>query len=194
MAGGSTGTASWGTAVVDAAERFRDKWGDDPDDGDEADGTAGDNPWVAERSMGAYGAQFAEVAVHADTGEIRVPRMLGVFAAGRIVNPQTARSQFLGGMTWGLSAALHEESVLDPRSGHWVNHDLAGYHVAVHADVGDMDAEWIDEDDPYVNPMGAKGIGEIGIVGAAAAVANAAYHATGVRVRSLPITLDAFLT
>ncbi|TCK24520.1 xanthine dehydrogenase family protein molybdopterin-binding subunit [Pseudonocardia endophytica] len=194
IAGGSTGTSSWGTAVVDAAERFRDKYGEDPDDGDEADGMAPDNPWAAERAMGAYGAQFAEVAVHADTGEVRVPRMLGVFAAGRIINPQTARSQFLGGMVWGLSMALHEESVLDPRTGHWVNHDLAGYHVAVHADVGEMDAEWVDEDDPYVNPMGAKGIGEIGIVGAAAAIANAAHHATGVRVRSLPITLDAFLT
>ena len=143
--------------------------------------------------MHAYGAHFAEVAVHADTGEIRVPRMLGVFAAGRIVNPLTARSQFLGGMTMGLSAALHEESVLDDRFGHVVNRDLAGYHIATCADVGRMDVEWLDEDDPYVNPMGSKGIGEIGIVGVAAAIANAAHHATGVRVRSLPITLDAFL-
>ena len=119
--------------------------------------------------------------------------MLGVFAAGRIVNPLTARSQLLGGMVWGLSMALHEESVVDPGVGHVVNGDLAGYHIAAHADVGDIDAEWVEEDDPYVNALGAKGIGEIGIVGAAAAVANAAHHATGVRVRSLPITLENFL-
>ncbi|MEJ2887876.1 xanthine dehydrogenase family protein molybdopterin-binding subunit [Actinomycetospora aeridis] len=192
-AGGSAGTTSWGAAVVEAAERFRDKYGDDPDVGDEADATTPDNPWASDYAMHAYGAHFVEVAVHADTGEIRVPRMLGVFAAGRIVNPLTARSQFIGGMTWGLSAALHEESVLDDRFGHVVNRDLAGYHVATNADVGTLDVEWLDEDDPYVNPMGTKGIGEIGIVGVAAAVANAAYHATGVRVRSLPITLDAFL-
>ena len=192
-AGGSAGTTSWGAAVVEAAERFRDKYGDDPDDGDEADAATPDNPWASDYAMHAYGAHFVEVAVHADTGEVRVPRMLGVFAAGRIVNPLTARSQFLGGMTWGLSAALHEESVLDDRFGHVVNRDLAGYHVATNADVGTVDVEWLDEDDPYVNPMGTKGIGEIGIVGVAAAVANAAHHATGVRVRSLPITLDAFL-
>ena len=137
--------------------------------------------------MAAYGAQFAEVAVHADTGEIRVPRLLGVYAAGRILNPQLARSQFLGGMVWGLSMALHEQSIVDPRFGHVINHDLAGYHIAAHADVREMDAEWIDEDDPYVNPMGSKGIGEIGIVGTAAAIANAVHHATGVRVRSLPM-------
>ena len=193
VAGGSGGTASWGSTIVDAADRFRDKWGDDPEDGAEADGATPDNPWADEYTMAAYGAHFAEVAVHADTGEIRVPRMLGVFAAGRILNPDLARSQFLGAMTWGLSAALHEESVVDPRFGHVVNHDLAGYHIAAHADVGAMEAEWVDEEDPYVNPMGSKGIGEIGIVGAAAAIANAAFHATGVRVRSLPITVDDFL-
>ncbi|MEJ8278121.1 xanthine dehydrogenase family protein molybdopterin-binding subunit [Pseudonocardia spirodelae] len=193
MAGGSAGTASWATAIVEAADRFRDKWGTDPDDGSEADGVAGHNPAMAEYAMGAHGAHFVEVAVHADTGEIRVPRMLGVFAAGRILNPLTARSQFLGGMVWGLSMALHEEGVVDPGRGHVVNHDLAGYHVAANADVGDIDAEWVEEDDPHVNPVGAKGIGEIGIVGVAAAVANAAHHATGVRVRSLPITLEHFL-
>ena len=193
MAGGSAGTASWATAIVEAADRFRDKWGTDPEDAAEADGVAGHNPAMAEYAMGAHGAHFVEVAVHADTGEIRVPRMLGVFAAGRILNPLTARSQFLGGMVWGLSMALHEEGVVDPARGHVVNHDLAGYHVAANADVGDIDAEWVDEDDPHVNPVGAKGIGEIGIVGVAAAVANAAHHATGVRVRSLPITLEHFL-
>jgi xanthine dehydrogenase YagR molybdenum-binding subunit len=132
--------------------------------------------------------------VHADTGEIRVPRLLGVFAAGRIINPRLARSQFIGGMTMGLSMALHEQSVLDPRFGHVVNHDLAEYHVAVNADVGDLDAVWIDEHDPHVNPMGSKGIGEIGVVGTASAIANAAYHATGIRMRDLPITADKMIT
>lgn len=194
MAGASSGTASWGSAVVEAADRFRDKWGDDPSDGAEADAAALGNAYSGEYAMAAFGAQFAEVAVHADTGEIRVPRLLGVFAAGRILNPTLARSQLCGAMVWGLSMALHEESVVDPRFGHVVNHDLAGYHIATNADVGAVEAEWIDEDDPYVNRMGAKGVGEIGIVGVAAAIANAAHHATGVRVRSLPITLEAFLS
>jgi xanthine dehydrogenase YagR molybdenum-binding subunit len=188
-AGGSSGTASWGSTIAEAADRFRDKWGDDPEDGAEADAATPDNPWAGELAMAAYGAQFAEVAVHADTGEIRVPRMLGVYAAGRILNPTLARSQFLGGMVWGLSMALHEESIVDPRFGHVINHDFAGYHIAAHADVREMAAEWIDEDDPYVNPMGAKGIGEIGIVGSAAAIANAVYHATGVRRRELPLVV-----
>jgi xanthine dehydrogenase YagR molybdenum-binding subunit len=144
--------------------------------------------------MHAFGAQFAEVRVHRDTGEVRVPRLLGVFAAGHIMNAKLARSQLLGGMTMGLSMALHEESVLDPRFGDYVNHDFASYHIATNADVGTIDVLWIDEDDPYINPMGAKGIGEIGIVGTAAAIANAVYHATGIRVRDLPITLDKLLS
>jgi xanthine dehydrogenase YagR molybdenum-binding subunit len=143
--------------------------------------------------MHAFGAQFAEVRVDLDTGEVRVPRLVGVFAVGRIVNAKLGRSQLLGGMTMGLSMALHEASVLDPRFGHYVNHDFAEYHIATNADVGAVDVTWIDEDDPHVNPMGAKGIGEIGIVGTAAAIANAVHHATGVRVRDLPITLDKLL-
>jgi xanthine dehydrogenase YagR molybdenum-binding subunit len=131
--------------------------------------------------------------VHADTGETRVPRMLGVFDVGRIVNPLTARSQLIGGMTMGLSMALHEESIIDPRFGHVVNQDFAGYHIAANADVKDIEAIWLGEADPHTNPMGTRGIGEIGIVGAAAAIANAVYHATGRRVRSLPITLDQLL-
>jgi xanthine dehydrogenase YagR molybdenum-binding subunit len=131
-----------------------------------------------------------EARVDADTGEVRVPRMVGVFAAGRIVNPTTARSQLLGGMTMGLSMALMEESILDPAFGEWMNNDLADYHVATYADVGDIDVSWIDEDDPNLNPVGTKGIGEIGIVGTAAAVANAVWHATGVRIRDLPLRLD----
>jgi DNA-binding SARP family transcriptional activator len=145
-------------------------------------------------SMHAFGAQFAEVRVNEDTGEVRVPRLLGVFAAGRIVNPKTARSQLLGGMTWGLSMALHAASVLDPRFGDYVNHDLAEYHIATNADVGSIEVAWIEDDDPHVNPMGVKGIGELGIVGTAAAIANAVYHATGIRVRDLPITLDKLLS
>lgn len=193
VAGGSSGITCWGSAIVDAARRFRDKFGADPAEGDEADGEIPDNPDAERFAMHAFGAQFAEVRVREDTGEIRVPRMLGMFAAGRIINSRTARSQFIGGMTMGLSMALHEDSVLDPRFGHVVNHDFAEYHIATNADVGDIEARWIEEHDPYVNPMGSKGIGELGIVGTAAAVANAAYHATGIRVRDLPLTPDKFL-
>jgi xanthine dehydrogenase YagR molybdenum-binding subunit len=193
VAGGSSGMNTWGSAVVEAARAFRDKFGADPGDGDQAEGDVPANPAAERYAMYAFGAQFAEARVDVDTGEIRVPRLLGVFAAGRIVNPVTARSQFIGGMTMGLSMALHENSVLDPRFGHVVNHNLAGYHIAANADVSDIEAHWLDEHDPYVNAMGTKGIGEIGIVGTAAAVANAVYHATGVRVRDLPITLDKVL-
>lgn len=129
-----------------------------------------------------------------DTGEVRVPRLLGVFAVGRIINAKTARSQLLGGMTMGLSMALHEESVRDPRFGDIVNHDFAEYHIATNADVGAVEVAWIDEEGRHINPMGAKGIGEIGIVGTAAAIANAVYHATSIRVRDLPITLDKLLS
>ena len=176
-----------------AAQVFRDKFGNDPAEGDQADGTTPENPDADRFAMHAFGAQFAEVRVHEDTGEVRVPRLLGVFAVGRIINPRTARSQFVGGMTMGLSMALHEQSVLDERFGHVVNHDFAEYHIATNADVGTIEAHWIDEHDPYVNPMGSKGIGEIGIVGTAAAVVNAAHHATGIRVRDLPLTLDKLL-
>jgi xanthine dehydrogenase YagR molybdenum-binding subunit len=149
---------------------------------------------AAERyAMHSFGAQFAEVHVDPDTGEIRVARMLGVFSVGRVINPRTARSQLVGGMTMGLSAALHEESILDPRFGHVVNNDFAAYHIATNADVGEIEAIWLDECDETSNPMGSRGIGEIGIVGAAAAIANAVHHATGIRVRSLPITPDKLL-
>jgi Molybdopterin-binding domain of aldehyde dehydrogenase len=116
-----------------------------------------------------------------------------VRATGRIINPKTARSQLVGGMTWGLSMPLHEESVLDPRFGDYVNDDFAEYHIATNADVGTVEVAFLDEDDPHVNPMGVKGIGELGIVGTAAAIANAVYHATGIRVRDLPIRLDKLL-
>ncbi|MCW2717054.1 xanthine dehydrogenase family protein molybdopterin-binding subunit [Pseudonocardia sp.] len=191
VAGGSSGMTTWGSAVVEAARAFHDKFGHAPGPGDEAHGDVG--PPDDGHAMYAFGAQFAEARVDPDTGEIRVPRLLGVFAAGRIINPRLARSQFVGGMTMGLSMALHESGVLDPRFGHVVNHDLADYHVTACADVGDIQAHWVVEHDPYVNAMGSKGVGEIGIVGTAAAVSNAVHHATGVRVRDLPITLDAVL-
>src|SRR5438132_13394514 len=198
VAGGSTGTASWGWAIVNAASALRARLhgeygGSVPAGGLSASGAFETNPEAQQFSMHAFGAQFAEVRVNVDTGEVRVLRLLGVFAAGRIINPQMARSQLLGGMTMGLSMALHEASVLDPRFGDYVNHGFAEYHIATNADAGTVDVTWIDEEDPHVNPMGAKGIGELGIVGTAAAIANAVYHATGIRVRDLPITLDKLL-
>ena len=141
-------------------------------------------------SMYAFGAQFAEVHVDADLGHLKVARMVGCFGAGRILNAKTARSQFMGGMVWGISMALYEGAATDYRLGRWVNNNLAEYHVPVNADVGEIDVLWVDEKDDHINPIGAKGIGEIGITGAAAAIANAVFHATGKRVRDLPITLD----
>jgi xanthine dehydrogenase YagR molybdenum-binding subunit len=193
VAGGSSGTTSWGSTIVETARAFRGRFGADPEAGDEVRADMPENPDSERFAMRSFGAQFAEVRVHADTGELAVSRLLGVFAAGRIVNPRTARSQFIGGMTMGLSMALHERSVLDERFGHVVNHDLAEYHIATNADVVDLDAVWLDEHDPYVNSFGAKGIGEIGIVGTAAAIANAVHQATGIRVRDLPITPDKLL-
>jgi xanthine dehydrogenase YagR molybdenum-binding subunit len=187
LAGGSIGTASWGSAVVKACRALRA--GQDEATVDTSDDVNSYEPLAKH----AFGAQFVEVNVNVDTGEIRVPRALGVFACGRIVNPKTARSQFIGGMTMGISMALLEESVIDPRFGDFVNHDLASYHVASCADVREIEAIWIDEEDPHLNPMGTKGIGEIGIVGTAAAVANAVHHATGIRIRDLPIRPDKLL-
>jgi len=140
-----------------------------------------------------FGAFFAEVGVNAVTGETRVRRMLGVFAAGRILNPKTARSQCLGGMTFGIGMALTEEIVHDPRDGHIVNHDLGEYHLPVNADVPQLEVELLEELDDWTNPMQAKGIGELGICGAGAAITNAIYNATGIRVRDYPATLDKLL-
>ena len=138
----------------------------------------------------SYGAQFAEVGVDRDTGEIRLRRMLGVFAAGRVLNAKTARSQAIGGMVFGVGGALEEELQLDTRFGLYVNHDLAEYHVPVHADIPAIDAVFLPELDDKSNPLKSKGVGELGICGAGAAVTNAVFNATGVRVRDFPITLD----
>jgi len=141
-------------------------------------------------SMHSFGAVFAEVHVDADLGVIRVSRIVGSYGVGRLLNAKTGRSQLMGGIVWGMGMALFEESLLDPRYGRIVNNNLAEYHVPVNADVPDIDILVLDEADPHINPLGAKGIGEIGITGVPAAIANAVYHATGRRVRELPITLD----
>ncbi|HEY9058454.1 MAG TPA: xanthine dehydrogenase family protein molybdopterin-binding subunit [Aurantimonas sp.] len=140
-----------------------------------------------------FGSHFAEVAVNAVTGETRVRRMLGVFAAGRILNEKTARSQCLGGMTFGIGMALTEDLVPDPRDGHIVNRDFAEYHLPVNADVPQQEVHFLEERDPWANPLGAKGIGELSICGSAAAINNAIYNACGVRVRDYPATLDKVL-
>ncbi|WP_183923885.1 xanthine dehydrogenase family protein molybdopterin-binding subunit [Rhizobium mongolense] len=145
-------------------------------------------------SQHSYGAHFVEIGVDTDSGEIRMRRMLTTIGAGRILNPKTARSQIIGGMAWGIGAALMEESVLDPRYGHFVNHDLAEYHLPVNADVPPLDVVFLEEHDQRANVLGSKGLGELGVCGASAAVANAVYNATGVRVREFPITLDKLLS
>ncbi|GCB05335.1 xanthine dehydrogenase family protein molybdopterin-binding subunit [Ralstonia sp. SET104] len=141
-------------------------------------------------SMHSFGAVFAEVHVDADLGVIRVSRIVASYGVGRLLNAKTGRSQLMGGIVWGMGMALFEESLFDPRYGRIVNNNLAEYHVPVNADVPDIDILVLDEVDPHINPLGAKGIGEIGITGVPAAIANAVYHATGRRVRELPITLD----
>ncbi|MFE9096780.1 xanthine dehydrogenase family protein molybdopterin-binding subunit [Streptomyces sp. NPDC007264] len=196
IAGGSMGTRSWAWAVTAAAGELRERLAPGADVPPEGITVRSDTSaavqGLAQKERHSFGAQFAEVAVDVTTGEVRVRRMLGIFAAGRIVNPLTARSQLVGGMTWGISMALHEEAVRDRASGGHVGADLAGYHVATHADVPLVEADWIDDQDPE-DPVGIKGVGEIGIVGAAAAIANAVWHATGVRHRNLPIRPDRVL-
>jgi xanthine dehydrogenase YagR molybdenum-binding subunit len=138
----------------------------------------------------SFVAQFAEVGVDSFTGEVRVRRMLAAVDAGRVLNPVTARSQVIGAMTMGVGAALMEALAIDMRHGYFVNHDLGGYEVPVHADIPHQDVIFLDYPDAMSSPMKAKGIGEIGLCGVAAAVANAVYNATGVRVRDYPITLE----
>lgn len=218
--GGSWGAASSGSAVYLACETLRAKLakamgvegdaltlkdgvasangeskpiGELVGKGMEAVGTIKPGKQEKEVNQASYGAHFAEVAVNAVTGETRMRRMLGVFAAGRILNEQTARSQCLGGMTFGIGSALTEELIHDTRTGKVVNHDLAEYHVAVNADVPQLEVVFLPERDPHANPIHAKGIGELGVCGAGAAIANAVFNATGARVRDFPLTLDKLL-
>ncbi|RYD40759.1 MAG: xanthine dehydrogenase family protein molybdopterin-binding subunit, partial [Verrucomicrobiaceae bacterium] len=141
----------------------------------------------------SHSAVFVEVSLDEDTHMVKVTRVVSAIAGGRILNPKTARSQIIGGVVWGISAALEEETVRDHRLGRVMNHSLAEYHFPVNADIGDIEVIFVEENDEIVNPLGVKGLGEIGIVGVAAAVANAVFHATGKRVRHLPITVDKLL-
>jgi xanthine dehydrogenase YagR molybdenum-binding subunit len=219
--GGSFGAASSGSALFEACSALREKLarlaGMDPQtarfsdgnieseeqsksltelvgNGIDADGEIAPGRTARDFSQQSYGAHFAEVGVDADTGEIRLRRMLGVFTAGRVLNAKTARSQAIGGMVFGVGAALHEALTLDPRFGFFVNHDLAEYHVPVHADIPAIEAVFLAELDDKSNPLKSKGIGELGICGAGASLANAVYNACGARVRDYPITLDKVLS
>lgn len=157
----------------------------------EARGNGGADPAAQSNyAMHAHGAVFAEVKVDPDLGQIRVTRLVGAFAVGRVINPRMVRSQLFGGMIWGVSFALHEHAVMDRRSGRVLNANLAEYHIPVNADVPSLDVLTVDEHDPHVNALGIKGVGEIGITGSAGAVANAVWHATGIRVRRFPIGID----
>ncbi|HTU73033.1 MAG TPA: xanthine dehydrogenase family protein molybdopterin-binding subunit [Trebonia sp.] len=182
VAGGSMGTASWGSAVALACEALLK----DGQHG-EAD-TTQDVAADAKLARHSFGAQFAAVLVDPATGEVRVERLLGVFATGKIIEPVLARSQFMGAMIMGLGMALMERTAVDQSVGGFMGTDLAQYHVPVNADVPDVEIAWLEEDDPHLWPGGGKGIGEIGITGTAAAIGNAVYHATGRRIRDLPIT------
>jgi xanthine dehydrogenase YagR molybdenum-binding subunit len=157
----------------------------------EGKGEGAANPALAANYAAySHGAVFAEVKVDPDLGQIRVSRLVGAFAAGRVINPRLVESQYRGGMIWGVSFALHEQAIMDPRSGRPLNANFAEYHIPVNADIPSVEAILIDEYDPHVNALGIKGVGEIGITGTAGAIANAIWHATGIRVRSFPITLD----
>src|SRR3984957_15220526 len=149
---------------------------------------------LKDRIQFAFGAQFVEVRIHSRTREIRVPRMVGAFASGRILNPRTAHSQYMGGMIWGFGSALHEQTEIDPRTPRYVNTTLAADMIPVNADVGEVRIIMVPEEDRLINPLGVKGIGEIGIVGTSAALANAIYHATGQRLRDLPLRIDSLVT
>jgi len=155
--------------------------------------TASSSTLQEKYQQSTFAAHFVEVGVDVASGESRIRRMLAVCAAGRILNPKTARSQVIGAMTMGIGAALSEELVVDRRLGFFVNHDLAGYEVPVHADVPHQEVVFLDESDAVSSPMKAKGVGELGLCGVSAAVANAVYNATGIRVRDYPLTLDKLL-
>jgi xanthine dehydrogenase YagR molybdenum-binding subunit len=188
--GGSWGAATSGAAVRAACRKLKSLLTAGIM---EAEGSVTPAELSTSYSHASFGAHFVEAAVHRDTGEVRVRRMLGIFAAGRILNPKTARSQMIGGMIWGIGSALMEENFVDQRYGSYVNQDLASYHVAVNADVGAIDAMFLPEDDPNGSPLGSKGLGELGICGAGAAVINAIHNATGARIRDFPATPDKLL-
>ena len=188
--GGSWGASTSGAAVLAACRKLKAALGSGIT---EAEGWVTPAELDSSYAHDAFGAHFAEVGVDRDTGEVRVRRMLGVFAAGRILNAKTAHSQMIGGMIWGIGAALMEENHVDLRYGSFINQDLASYHVAVNADVGSIDAVFLDETDPHGSPLGSKGLGELGICGAGAAVVNAIHNATGARIRDFPVTPDKLL-
>jgi xanthine dehydrogenase YagR molybdenum-binding subunit len=160
----------------------------------EAEGSGASDPAAQSAyAMHAHGAVFAEVKIDPDLGQVRVTRLVGAFAAGTIINPRLVRSQYYGGMIWGLSFALHEQAIMDPRSGRPMNPNLGEYHVPVNADVPSVEAILVEERDPHVNALGIKGVGEIGVTGTAGAIANAVWHATGIRVRQFPIAIERLL-
>jgi xanthine dehydrogenase YagR molybdenum-binding subunit len=188
--GGSWGAATSGAAVLAACRKLKAGLASGIT---EAEGSVTPAELDNSYAHDAFGAHFAEVAVHRDTGEVRVRRMLGVFAAGRILNAKTARSQMIGGMIWGIGSALMEGNQVDLRYGSFINQDLASYHVAVNADVRAIEAVLLDEVDPHGSPLGSKGLGELGICGAGAAIINAIHNATGARIRDFPATPDKLL-
>ena len=197
-AGGSWGATNTCTAVYRACLALKEKLGAGPvpPEGVEAEGgTVGmwDDPNYKDYSIYSYGAHFAEVGIDADTAEVRLRRMLGVFSLGRVFNTKTTRSQLIGGMIFGVASALMEEGLIDTRTGAFVTHDLASYLVPVHADIPEIEAVLLDGFDDKANVLGAKGAGELGNCGANAAVANAVFNATGVRVRDFPITIEKLL-
>jgi xanthine dehydrogenase YagR molybdenum-binding subunit len=189
--GGSWGASTSGAAVLAACRKLQAGLASGMT---EAEGKVVPAELSTSHSHAGFGAHFVEAAVHRDTGEVRVRRMLGVFAAGRILNPKTARSQMIGGMTWGIGLALMEENTIDQRYGSFVAQDLASYHVAVNADVGALEVVFLQEDNPQGGPLGSKGIGELGICGAGGAIINAIHNATGARIRDFPATPDKLLT
>jgi xanthine dehydrogenase YagR molybdenum-binding subunit len=193
--GGSRTAASIGAAVKAACQQIAAKLqaaGGKLEGPIEVEASSPD-PGGKDKSHYTHSAVFAEVRVDEELGVVRVTRIVSAIAAGRIINPKTARSQILGGVVMGMGMALHEEAFIDHGLGRFMNHNLSEYHVPVNADVVDIDVIFVDEPDQEVSPLGVKGVGEIGIVGTAAAIVNAIYHATGKRVRSLPVTLDKLL-
>ena len=193
--GGSQTAASVASAVIMACRALKRQMEAQGGKGPaEARGQVEPDPERKKYSLHSYGAQFAEVLVDPDLGAVRVTRLVGAFAAGRILNARLARSQFMGGMVFGIGMALHEHSVYDEKLGRIVTRDLADYHVPANADVPAVEPVFLElEEDEKVSPAGAKGIGEIGITGTAAAIASAVYNATGRRIRKLPITPDELL-